>query len=166
MTRASSIRLPARQERSLRVDWRTALSLSALILALIGLGVASYLTVVHYAHQPIACNGLGDCEYVNSSEYAKVAGVPVALMGAVAYAMMAALIAVAWVLRGGTLLLLAWAVGLASFAFSMYLTYIELEVLDAICVYCVVSATVMTALFAILSGLVWMQRDEVLGGSD
>jgi uncharacterized membrane protein len=134
----------------------------AFALSVLGVGVATYLTVVHYAHQPIACNGIGDCEYVNSSEYAKVAGVPVALMGTASYATLAALIAIAWLRQDSMLLLVAWAVALASFAFSMYLTWIELEVLEAICVYCVVSAFTMTALFASLTAIVWTKRDEVL----
>ena len=143
-----------------------ALSFASVALALVGLGVATYLTVVHYAHQPIACNGLGDCEYVNSSKYAEVAGVPVALMGALSYAAMAAAVALAWLRRDGMLLFGAWVVAAASFAFSMYLTYIELQVLDAICVYCVVSATVMTALFIALSALAWLRREEIFSGDE
>ncbi len=134
----------------------------ALALAALGVGVATYLTVVHYAHQPIACNGIGDCEYVNSSEYAKVAGVPVALMGVVSYAALAALIATAWLRDSVTMLIVAWMLALASFAFSMYLTWIELEVLEAICIYCVVSAITMTALFATLTAIAWTKRDQLL----
>ena len=143
-----------------------ALSLAAIALAFVGLGVAAYLTVVHYAHQPIACNGIGDCEYVNSSKYAEVAGVPVALMGALAYATMASIVALAWLRRDAMLLLLAWTIAAASFAFSAYLTYIELWVLDAICVYCVISASVMTALFGVLSAVAWVHRDEITGADD
>ncbi len=51
---------------------------------------------------------------------------------------------------------------LASLALSMYLTYVKLRVLDAICVYCVASASIMTALFVVLSAVVWRVRDEVL----
>ncbi len=142
------------------------LSLATIVLALVGLGVATYLSVVHFAHQPIACNGIGDCEYVNSTKYAKVAGVPVALMGAASYATMALLVAAAWLRRDAMLLLAAWTMAAASFAFSMYLTYVELWVIDAICVYCVVSATTMTALFAVLSALAWLRRDEILGEND
>lgn len=149
--------------------WRIGaglLALGAVVLTLSGLGVASYLTFVHYAHQPIACNGIGDCEYVNSSEYAKVMGVPVALLGAVSYATIAMLVVVAYLRRDAVLLVAAWGVALASFAFSMYLTYIELRVLEAICVYCVVSASIITVLFADLSALAWMRRDEIAGGGE
>jgi uncharacterized membrane protein len=168
VSRATSSALPANPSASLprRWGWPAALAFAAIALALAGLGVATYLTVVHYAHQSIACNGLGDCEYVNSSKYAEVAGLPVALMGAFAYATMALLVAASWLRRDALFVFAAWAVGAASLAFSIYLTYIELEVLDAICVYCVASASIMTALFAVLSGLAWAHRGELLGEGD
>lgn len=130
------------------------------LFAVVGLAIATYLTVVHYAHQPIACSSVGDCELVNSSEYAKLAGVPVALLGAFAYVSMFGLIAATWIKRDGTLLVAAWGVALASFAFSAYLTYVEVYVLEAICVYCVASACVVSALFATLSAAVWLARDR------
>ncbi|MDE3096959.1 MAG: vitamin K epoxide reductase family protein [Chloroflexota bacterium] len=142
---------------------RLALPLAA-ALALAGAGIATYLTVVHYAHQPIACSAIGNCELVNSSEYAKVGAIPVALLGAAAYVSMLALVAGAWLRRDAMLLLAAWGIALGSFAFSLYLTYIELRVLYAICVYCVASASVVTALLAVLSAGVWGARDELLGG--
>ena len=63
------------------------------LLAIAGMCIATYLTVVHYADQPIVCSSIGDCELVNSSKYASLAGVPVALLGAGAYASMLLLIA-------------------------------------------------------------------------
>jgi uncharacterized membrane protein len=135
-------------------------AVAALVFALGGFGVGLYLAVVHYTHQQIACRGIGECEYVNSSKYAELAGVPVALLGAFAYASVALLL-IAWrLLRVENALLAAWGIALASFAFSAYLTYIELFVIDAICVYCVVSAAMATAMFASLSGVVWLRTRE------
>ncbi|MHB8375842.1 MAG: vitamin K epoxide reductase family protein [Dehalococcoidia bacterium] len=142
---------------------RAALLLTA-ALSLAGAGIATYLTVVHFAHQPIACSSIGNCELVNSSRYAKVGAIPVALLGAIAYLSMFGLVAGAWLRRDATLLLAAWGIALTSFAFSMYLTYIELRVLYAVCVYCVASASVVTVLLAALSVAVWGARDELLGG--
>jgi uncharacterized membrane protein len=138
------------------------LLLIAALLSVAGICIATYLTVVHFADQPIVCSSIGDCELVNSSRYASLAGVPVALLGAGAYVSMLALIAGVWLRRSPEMLLAAWGVALASFGFSIYLTYIELRVLDAICVYCVGSASIMTALFVVLSAGVWMEfgRDE------
>lgn len=134
---------------------------AAAAICLAGLGVATYLTTVHYAGQPIACGGVGDCEYVNSTKYSELFGVPVALLGALAYATMFVTIAAALVRKQEAPLTGAWGIAAASFAFSMYLTYIELRVIDAICVYCVVSASLMTALFVLLGALSWRW---VLGG--
>jgi uncharacterized membrane protein len=145
---------------TMRTRTVNGLAVALMLLAMAGLGVASYLTVVHYAHQPIACSGIGECEYVNSSDYATVAGVPVALLGALAYASMGALVLGWWHWRNQALLLAAWAISAISFAFSMYLTYIELRVLDAICPYCVASASVVTAVFAGLFLLLLVAPDE------
>jgi len=137
----------------------TLLMTASALLAIAGLCIAAYLSAVHYVDQPIACSSIGDCELVNSSRYAELAGVPVALLGAAAYASILALVAGAWLRRAGDLLLAAWGVALGGFAFSVYLTWIELRVLDAICAYCVASACVMTALFASLSASVLRAGD-------
>lgn len=143
----------------------TGLLVIAGLLTVAGMGIAGYLTTVHYADQPIVCSSIGDCELVNSSTYASLGGVPVAVMGLGAYASMLVLIAGAWLRRSPVMLLAAWGIALASFGFSMYLTYIELRVLYAICVWCVASASVMTALLVVLSACVWFVRGELLGES-
>ena len=139
------------------------LLIASALLTLGGIGIASYLTVVHYADQPIVCSSIGDCELVNSSKYAKLAGVPVAVLGLASYVMMLLLILGALLRRDAMLVAAAWGVALASFGFSMYLTYVELYVLDAICVWCVGSASVVTVLLAALSACTWIVRDDVLG---
>lgn len=119
-----------------------------LVLAVIGLGVASYLTYVHYAgFGALACigghGGHSSCETVQSSVWSKVAGVPVALMGLIGY-----------VLILGSLLapdreetrLATLGVTLVGVGFSGYLTYRELFSIHAICEWCVSSAVIMTLL--------------------
>ena len=71
------------------------LLIATALLAIAGIGIAAYLTVVHFADQPIVCSGIGDCEKVNSSRYAKLAGVPVAVLGLLSYVTMLALVLVA-----------------------------------------------------------------------
>ena len=118
------------------------------VLAVAGMGVAAYLTYTHWADKVVACGGLGRCETVQQSEYSTIAGVPVALLGGLAAA---ALLAVALGRLGGLPLAVEWgsmvALGLttASVAFAAYLTYIELFVLDAICIYCLALASIFTA---------------------
>lgn len=118
-----------------------------LVLTLIGIGIAGYLTYIHYrGFDPICAAGHG-CEKVQNSEYAKLAGVPVPLLGLIGYVGIFASLLV----RGTELVRLATA-GMAyiGFAFSMYLTYREIWTIEAICQWCVGSAVVMTliAIFA------------------
>lgn len=139
------------------------LLIASAVLAVVGIGIAAYLTVVHFADQPIVCSSIGDCEKVNSSRYAKLAGVPVAVLGLISYVTMLVFILGGLVRRDAMLVAGAWGVALASFGFSMYLTYIELNVLNAICVWCVSSATVLTTMLVALSVCVWTVRDDVMG---
>lgn len=136
---------------------------AAAVLAGAGAALAAYLTDVHYAGRTLACTGLGDCHYVQGSDYAYVAGLPVALLGALAYATVLALVAGAWLRASGAALLAAWGVGLSALAFSAYLTWVEFAVLNAVCVYCVASAGIVTALFAALTAGLWAARDDVPG---
>jgi uncharacterized membrane protein len=119
------------------------LRLAAFVLTLAGIGVAAYLTYVHYAGlQPFCAGGSHGCERVQSSSYASVGGLPVALLGLAGY--MA--IAVALVAPGERARLAATALAVTGFGFSAYLTYLELFVIDAICQWCVASAVILTLL--------------------
>lgn len=118
-----------------------------LALAVAGIAISGYLTTVHFAGKPVYCGGLSSCETVNSSEYAEMAGVPVALLGLGSYITLAALA----LLRGrvGWALPAMIVVGATGVLYSGYLTWVELAVLHAICLWCVTSAIVVTALTAV-----------------
>jgi uncharacterized membrane protein len=118
------------------------LRLVAIVLALVGLAVAAYLTYVHYDGIKPVCGIGGDCEKVQTSEWSELAGVPVALLGLLGYA---AILAALFV-RGEAGLVAAAVFSLAGFGFSAYLTYRELFSIDAICPWCVSSAILMTLL--------------------
>src|SRR3954453_20078014 len=114
-----------------------------LVLALIGAGIAGYLTWVHYGHLKIVClAGGGGCEKVQSSSYAELAGVPVAVLGLIGYVLILASLA----LPEDPGALAAAFLSLVGFGFSAYLTYVELAKIDAVCQWCVASAVIMTAL--------------------
>jgi uncharacterized membrane protein len=117
----------------------------AIVLALIGLGVAAYLTYVHYDGIQPVCGLGGDCEKVQTSEWADLAGVPVALLGLIGYV---AILATLFVDREEALFAGAL-IALVGFGFSAYLTYRELFSIDAICPWCVCSAVIMTLLAVI-----------------
>jgi uncharacterized membrane protein len=124
----------------------TRLPLLLAALAFAGFCISGYLTVAHWGDTAIACGGVGDCEYVNSSAYATVGGLPVSGLGALVYGGMA-LAAVAWYARPADerLPILFWGAALAGFGYAAYLTYIELAVIEAVCVWCMTSAAILTA---------------------
>jgi uncharacterized membrane protein len=124
------------------------LRIAVAALALVGLGVAGYLTWVHYAElEPICAGGSGGCERVQNSDYAELAGVPVALLGVIGYAAILASLA----LPGDPGRFAGALLAFAGFGFSAWLTYVELFEIDAICQWCVVSAVLMTALAVVTS---------------
>jgi uncharacterized membrane protein len=138
-----------------------ALAVPALLLALAvaGLGISSYLTYTHWANATVACGGIGNCDAVNNSKYAEVAGIPVALLGALSYlALIASALAWLWWRPSGAAwpVMFFWGLSLVAALYSAYLTYIELFVLEAICVYCVASAGVTLASLLISTG--WIVR--------
>jgi uncharacterized membrane protein len=120
-----------------------------LALTVAGLGVATYLTVIHYAGINPACTAGQSCLKVQTSVWSKVDGVPVALLGLIGYVGIL-----------GTLLapdrdetrLATLGLTLIGVGFSAYLTYRELFSIHAICEWCVSSAVILTLLFI---GAVW-----------
>jgi uncharacterized membrane protein len=118
---------------------------AALLVTLIGLGIATYLTIVHYAGGSPVCAIAHGCATVQKSRYAEVAGVPVAVLGLLGYvAILASLVRDTETTRTAAAYL-----SIAGLAFSGWLTYVELFEIHAICIWCVGSAICM----ALLSGL-------------
>jgi uncharacterized membrane protein len=116
-----------------------------LVLSIIGLGVATYLTIVHYAGLNPACTAGQSCIKVQTSQWSKLDGIPVALMGLIGYiGILASLLAPD---REETRLA-TLALTLIGFGFSAYLTYRELFSIHAICEWCASSAVIMTLLLA------------------
>jgi uncharacterized membrane protein len=123
-----------------------ALRITLLILTVIGVGIASYLTYVHYAGIKPACTAGESCTKVQTSVYSKLAGVPVALIGLLGYvAILSSLLA----RENETTRLATMAFTLVGFGFSAYLTYRELFSIHAICEWCATSAGIMTILMAL-----------------
>jgi uncharacterized membrane protein len=114
-----------------------------IVLAAVGLGVAAYLTYIHYAGINPACTAGQSCVKVQTSQWSKVGGVPVALLGLIGYVGIL-----------GTLLLpdreetriATLGLTLVGVGFSAYLTYRELFSIHAICEWCVSSAVILTLL--------------------
>ena len=123
----------------------------SVVLVFVGLIDSIYLAWLKFANATAACSNIGDCESVNSSPYAEVAGIPIALFGAAAYFLMIILLILEprnefW--RSNASLGI-FGISLAGVLYSAYLTYVEIVILHAICPYCVVSAVVIILLFGL-----------------
>lgn len=118
----------------------------SIIYILIGLIDSIYLTWIKYAHT--IC-GVGDCDTVNASQYSELFGIPIAVFGAATYLVL--LLVILLKNRVGFLqeygVMSFFGITLVGFLYSVYLSYIELAVLDAICPFCVLSAIMMFLLF-------------------
>ncbi|HUB73261.1 MAG TPA: vitamin K epoxide reductase family protein [Solirubrobacteraceae bacterium] len=122
---------------------RTAL----VVLAIVGMGWASYLTYVHYSGEAPVCSLKGDpCAAVQKSVYSELAGVPVALIGAIGYLLILGTLLAS---DGERARFATAALTLGGFAFSAYLTYREVFSLQKICEDCVASAVIMTILMGL-----------------
>jgi uncharacterized membrane protein len=118
---------------------------ASIVVAVIGLGIATYLTVVHYAGEAPVCAIAHGCATVQKSDYAKLAGIPVAVLGVIGYVgILAALIRDDENSRTAAAFL-----SIVGLGFSAWLTYVEVGKLDAICIWCVGSAVCMTILAAL-----------------
>lgn len=119
-----------------------ALRAAGIVVALVGVALAAYLTWEHYRGDTPACFAGGSCGRVQNSEYADFLGIPVALIGLIGYVSILAALALPGELGrlGGA------AFSLIGFGFSAYLTYVEVFVLEAVCEWCVTSAVLMTVL--------------------
>jgi uncharacterized membrane protein len=107
------------------------LRVSIAAVALVGAAIATYLTYIHYSHTAPICT-TGGCETVQKSKYAELGGVPVALLGLIAYI---AIIATAAV-RGGGAAFAGVVISFVGVAFSGYLLWAQLGPIGAICQWC------------------------------
>jgi uncharacterized membrane protein len=124
-----------------------ALRITMLVLTVLGLALASYLTYIHYAGiKPLCGTNGGGCEIVQTSQYSKLVGVPVALIGLLGYI---AILGSLLVPESETSRFATVAFTVVGFGFSAYLTYRELYSIHHICEYCVSSAVIVTILMCL-----------------
>jgi uncharacterized membrane protein len=131
----------------------TALSLA---LAAGGIAVSAYLTLVHYRDDLLVC-AVGGCHTVQKSPYAELYGIPVAILG---LGMFVAMLLLGLLRRlrpevAETTTLVISGLALAGTVFTVYLTYLELFVIDAVCQWCVLTALLTWALLLVEGTLVW-----------
>ncbi len=137
------------------------------VLAVVGLGVASYLAYVEITHNPAICGPVGDCNAVQGSKYATFAGIPVGLLGALGFLGILG----AWALakfggpnRGHTGAEAMWWFALVGVLFSIYLTYLEPFVIGATCAWCITSAIAMTLILWAATPVVLAEAEQPVRG--
>lgn len=122
------------------------LRVGSTFVAAFGIGVATYIAIADSGGgSPVCIAGGHGCQTVAESSYSHLLGVNVAVFGIVGYV----LLLLCALLRGDGARMGGFCVALVGFGFSVYLTYLELFVIDAICQWCVASAVLMTVLFAL-----------------
>ena len=125
------------------------LYVTAALVSLIGLADSIYLTVEHVTGRSVRCTIVAGCSEVLSSQYAVVAGVPLALIGAASYFSvfsLATLAAFGYRTAATALTVLV----LMMFLVSLWLIYLQAFVIHAFCQFCLLSAAVTTALAVIV----------------
>jgi uncharacterized membrane protein len=106
------------------------------VLDLVGLAIATYLSIVELGGGVPVCGPLHGCEEVARSEYSRIAGIPVAVFG-VGLSVVLLTLALAWWRTNLYALLLAhYGLSLAGVLFEAYFLYLELFVIGAVCVWC------------------------------
>ncbi|MDO8564640.1 MAG: vitamin K epoxide reductase family protein [bacterium] len=152
MNSEPSLQLPS-ANRFLRL-----LPASLIVLALIGFGDALYLTISAFEGVIPVCT-IGGCEQVLGSSYAKVGGMPVALFGALYYGAVFGLLV--WFVETKSRRACTFALILVSLATlaTLYFIYLQAFVIEAWCLYCLLSAAVT---FALLAGLILLHSNKTV----
>ena len=123
-------------------------------LSLLGLGLATYLTIGHFESKTfLACSDRGaiNCEKVTTSAQSYFLGIPVAVLGLSNFVVLAVLNSPwVWRVKNYWVHVVRFVLVLGSMAFVLYLLYAELEIINAICLYCTGVHIVTFALFVVL----------------
>lgn len=143
--------------------FRHPLTIASLVLAVVGLALSAYLSYVHYNLDALVC-GTGGCELVQTSKYSEMFGIPIALFGVAMFVFVIAGI-ILRERRPETADLVSTAILailLTALLYWIYLTYLEINVIHAICQWCVASSMVTLMLF-IAEAIRWYRNYTSLG---
>ena len=123
------------------------------LMSLLGLAVATYLAYVEITHVEAICGPVGECNIVQSSSYAQILGIPIAVLGVLNYLA----IIILWLgqrisIKQVANLSILGLLGLTLFGvfFSTYLTWLEIFAIHAVCAWCLSSAVITTVLMLLV----------------
>ena len=123
--------------------------ITSIVLACLGAIDATYLLIYKLTNNNAMCLGNGGCHDVNFSTYSQIAGIPVSLLGLVAYLVMAFILLMENRLNlareYGPLAI--FGISLSGTLYTVYLTWIELYVIHRVCPFCVASAIIILLIF-------------------
>jgi uncharacterized membrane protein len=122
---------------------------ASVALSSLGVFISGYLVTKRFTGGSLACTRWAQCDVVSNSVYSQFYGVPVAVIGLAGYLVLLALaLAVFWTEGRAQrwTLLLSFVLSLGGVGFSIYLTYLEIYVIEALCAWCVASAIVIALL--------------------
>jgi len=120
-----------------------------LIVSFLGFLDATYLTVIHYSGNELNCAVIEGCNEVKNSKYAEILGIPLALMGSLYYLCVLFLSLLYFDTRKKVLLTLIPPLTAVGFIFSLFLVYLQVFQIQALCIYCLFSALTSTILFVL-----------------
>jgi uncharacterized membrane protein len=125
------------------------LSNIAVILTIAGLLVSIYMTIYKFTDNEKMCIGSGGCSVVNSSRYSEVNGIPVAVLGVAGYSAILAVLLLErtnkFFEQNGTMMF--FGLSITGFLFTVWLIYVEIALIKALCPFCLTSQAVMTVIF-------------------
>jgi uncharacterized membrane protein len=136
-----------------------------IFLSIIGLVDSLYLTWIKITQNQALCiKGIGDCWSVNTSRYSELFGISIAIYGAAAYVVILLILLfeskITLLTENGYYLL--FGLSLLGTIYSIYLTYLEIVVIKAICPFCILSAVLITMLlFFTILRLLRIQDDKI-----
>lgn len=128
------------------------------ITALIGFADATYLTIKYFQNEIPPCTLVAGCDVVTTSEYATIFGIPVALLGSMYYLALLLLTVAFFDTKKEAVFRFACTSTWIGLVASIYFVYLQLFVLDAICLYCMGSAMTSTVLFVL--GTLFLKRND------
>ncbi|MEP7067247.1 MAG: vitamin K epoxide reductase family protein [Gemmatimonadota bacterium] len=121
------------------------------LLAVVGICIALYLTLYKIGVIGVLSCSIGSCETVNTSKWAVLFGIPIAAWGVAAYVALLLLAMVGSGEREESVPIARMLVALAGWSvlISAWLTYLELFVIHAICIWCLSSAALWVVILAL-----------------
>lgn len=121
--------------------------ISILVVSIIGFLDASYLTVKHYDGTGINCSLLNGCDTVTTSKYSVIGGIPISLIGALYYLVIFLLLIAYFDMKKIGFLRFVAQFSLAGFMASLGLVFLQFFIIQALCLYCMISAISSTIIF-------------------